>query len=539
MNLTGLECYRTQAGGATHTINRMTAGEVRVIFDTKLTHSLPAVSSLGDELFQVTTARMPCTLRQLRLAFAFLFALAVVCAPRVCAQDGDGFDESAADPVKLFNRAQEAHAKKDYERALELYEEALQLRPDFPEAEFQKAGALASLKRTAEAEKSYRRAILLRPTWALPPAALGLLLLKTEGREGEAEPLLRRALELDPKSLAATVALAEMRVRAGDAAGALALWRRATELKADDASLWLARGRVEVASKDAASALKSFGRALELEPSNVEARLGRVDLLIAAGDKEHALEDVRALEAQAKTDWKLAVAVANRYGLAGHNEEARRVYESLPEEAKNSDEGRRLQAALEDLRCEDSPEARAALEKLITTDTKNAKALACLGSLTRTTEPERSLEYYRRAAESDVRNVDYAVGYAAALVQLRRFPEAAAVLKRVVGAAPDKYEAHANLAAALFEMKLYNEAVVEYKWIAQARPELAVVHFFTAAAYDRLGQYEDALAEYETFLARADAQVNQLEIEKVNLRLPSLRNQIKRGEGQKKDKRAQ
>ena len=51
--------------------------------------------------------------------------------------------------------------------------------------------------------------------------------------------------------------------------------------------------------------------------------------------------------------------------------------------------------------------------------------------------------------------------------------------------------------------------------------------------------YEEALAEYETFLARADTGVNQLEIEKVNLRLPLLRSQIKRGEGVKKDKRAQ
>ena len=48
--------------------------------------------------------------------------------------------------------------------------------------------------------------------------------------------------------------------------------------------------------------------------------------------------------------------------------------------------------------------------------------------------------------------------------------------------------------------------------------------------------YREALAAYETFLARADAQKNQLEIDKVNLRLPSLRNQIKRGEGPKKKK---
>jgi tetratricopeptide (TPR) repeat protein len=137
------------------------------------------------------------------------------------------------------------------------------------------------------------------------------------------------------------------------------------------------------------------------------------------------------------------------------------------------------------------------------------------------------------------RNLDHAVGYASALVQLRRFEEAAAVLRRVIEVAPDKYEAHANLAAALYELKLYNLAILEYNWISRERPELSVVHFFIATAHDRLGEYEAALEAYETFLARADARTNQLEIEKVNLRLPSLRSQVKRGQGLKKDKRAQ
>jgi hypothetical protein len=75
--------------------------------------------------------------------------------------------------------------------------------------------------------------------------------------------------------------------------------------------------------------------------------------------------------------------------------------------------------------------------------------------------------------------------------------------------------------------------------LSQARPELAIVHFFIGTAHDRLGEYEDALAAYETFLAAADPSVNRLEIDKVSLRLPSLRNQIKRGEGLKLDKKTQ
>jgi len=85
---------------------------------------------------------MLCGFRQRRLVVALAFALVAACAHGAAAQDRDEFDETAADPVKLFNRGQEAHAKKEYERALELYEEALQIKPEFAEAEFQKAAAM-------------------------------------------------------------------------------------------------------------------------------------------------------------------------------------------------------------------------------------------------------------------------------------------------------------------------------------------------------------------------------------------------------------
>src|SRR5438045_6473248 len=95
--------------------------------------------------------------RKRRLVFALAFARSLACAHSASAQDE--FGDDAADPVKLFNRGQDAHAKKDYEQAVEFYDEALKLRPEFPEAEFQKAGALIALDRLPEAEKSYRRAM--------------------------------------------------------------------------------------------------------------------------------------------------------------------------------------------------------------------------------------------------------------------------------------------------------------------------------------------------------------------------------------------
>ncbi|MCA1593635.1 MAG: tetratricopeptide repeat protein [Acidobacteria bacterium] len=467
-----------------------------------------------------------------------VLTLLLVCAPHAAGQDRDELSDESADPVKLFNLGQDAHAKKDYAAALDFYEQAIKIRPEFPEAEYQRGGALIALGREAEAEKAYRRALELRANWAMPTAALGILMTHDKNRASEAETLLRRALELDPKNLPALTILAELRTRAGDARESVDLWRRATAVNDHAASLWLARGEAEQSAGDAAAALKSFALALSLEPDNATARLRRAGVYLEADDKESAAADARALEGAARTDTKIAFALVNIYGLAGRANDARRIFDALPETAKNSVEGRKLNASL-NARCEDTPESRASLEKLLEREPRNASVLACLGLLYRVADPPRSLNYYEQAARLEPKNVGYAVGYGAALVQLKKFAEAATVLQRVTRAAPGNYAAHANFATALYELKLYKDAVVEYKWLAQARPDLAVVYYFIGSAHDLLGEYTDALAAYETFLARADARANQLEIDKVNLRLPSLRKQIKRGEGAKAQKKVE
>jgi tetratricopeptide (TPR) repeat protein len=137
----------------------------------------------------------------------------------------------------------------------------------------------------------------------------------------------------------------------------------------------------------------------------------------------------------------------------------------------------------------------------------------------------------------DPSNADYATGYSSALVQARRFPDAVVVLRRVLAVAPDNYAAHANLATALYALKQYPAALSEYQWLLKAKPDLTVAYYFIATSHDYLGEYEQALAAYEAFVARADPKANQLEIEKVKLRLPTLRRQIKLGEGVKQNRK--
>ncbi|HMF57354.1 MAG TPA: tetratricopeptide repeat protein, partial [Pyrinomonadaceae bacterium] len=196
------------------------------------------------------------------VVFALLLAIVSACGLTARAQTSAVEDDD--DAVKLFERGQDAHARGDLTGAIRLYEEAIKLQPEFPEAEYQRGAVLVALVRLPEAEKAFRRAIELREDWALPNAALGSLLVRT-GRDSEAEPFLRRALELDAKNNAALVALAYMRLHAGTAREAVELAGRATAETNAPASAWAVRGLAEHAAGNKQAAAMSFDRALHLD----------------------------------------------------------------------------------------------------------------------------------------------------------------------------------------------------------------------------------------------------------------------------------
>ncbi len=469
--------------------------------------------------------------RRFLLGLLIVLCSIVFSAPRSEAQT-TGVDQD--DPVKLFERGQDAHAKSDFKTAVEFYDAAIRLKPEFPEAEFQRALALLSSNRKDEALQGFNRAVELRPNWAFAYARFGSQLSGYFNDDKNGERILRKAIELDPDNEEALIALADLRARAGDQNEALTLSRRATSSKQATAATWRKRAIIEVGARDRVAALASLDRALTLEPNNLGALDQRAKLLLDVGDKARALDDLRALEKAGNgTNLPGAFELAQMYERAGRNEDALRVLDALAEKDRHVPEVVALRAALTG-GDGSTAEERAALEQLLEREPKNAVLLARLGAAYRLIDPLKSQDYYYRASQLEPNNAKFAIGYAAALIQSRRFPEAITILRRVISKAPDEYTAHTNLALALFESKDFRGAIWEYEWIASARPEVAVTYFFLAIAHDNLQEYPDALAAYEKFLARANPASNQLEIDKVNLRLPVLRDQIKRGQGKRK-----
>lgn len=453
------------------------------------------------------------------------------------AQTENSLDESSSDPMKLFERGQNAHARGDLERALAFYEEAIKVRPEFPEAEFQRGTVLASLKRFEDAETAFRKAAELKKSWALPHSSLGVLLVRLN-RDREAETALRAALKLDQENEVALRVLADVRLRAGDAAEALTLARKATGLGEGSLSAWIVKAMAERSLGLKAEAMASLDHVIQAESQNVSALVERGQLHIDNNNYQAAIKDLREADRLQPGDKGIVSRLALALERDNQTDEAQQVAERgglITKEA--SVDGLKVVGTPDEIAAANSDDpavSREALKTLIKKNPSSAMLMARLGGLYRTENPAQSLEYYRRAAELQPTNPDYAVGYASALVQTRRFNDAVIILRRVLSVTPNHYAAHANLATALYGQKNFAEAISEYDWILKQKPDLAIAYYFIATAHDNLGEYPEALAAYEAFMARAVAQTNQLEIDKVKLRLPTLRRQIQLGEGAKR-----
>lgn len=439
-------------------------------------------------------------------------------------------DDAQQDAVRIFNQGQDAHERGDYKTALKFYDEAVKIFPEFPEAEYQRGNALASLDRKADAEKAFRRALELRADWTLPITNLGALLIERD-EFAEAEKLLAKAIEADDANLAAYSAMTDLRLKTKASPQILkALLAKIQTLAAKanpGAALWISRAALENALDDKTAAKASVKRALEIEAANKNALSMRAEIALSENDYERADADAKTLLQMSPDSVSFKILQTRVFAAQNKTGDALKILDALK---NSSSEAAALRVTIA---AYDSTSA-AELEKQLEKDGKNAAVLSRLCVLLRTENPSKAVEYCRRASEAEPTNINHAVGFGAALVQAKEYENAIAVLRRILEIAPDNFTARANLAVALFQSKRLEEAKIEYLRLAEKQPDLPITYFYLAIIFDNLNEYADALANYQMFLKRADAVQNKLEIEKVNLRLPTLQNQIKRGEGKKK-----
>jgi tetratricopeptide (TPR) repeat protein len=457
------------------------------------------------------------------LLLTFCLALSI-CASASSAQE---IAPTENDAIELFNRGQEAHEKGDLRAALDLYEKALKVVADFPEAELQRGNALLGLGRTNDAESAFRKAVGLRDDWSLAYAYLGATLMRQQ-KFADAKPVLAKAIELDADNTPAWSSTAELAIRTKASEAELRAIHKKIAFFAAAAkptvAILSAKASLEFALKDESAAAFSAKRALGVDANNLSMLVLVAEHSLNTKDLQTAEAYTKRIEAVDPKAAELNVLKVRMLLAAGKVKEASALIDADKNPSKELlDIKQKILAATET--------NVATLEKQLEAEPRNIVALERVCSLLRKEEPLRAMEFCKRALDVEPNNIDHAVGYAAAMLQAKQYPQASALLQKLVNLAPENQTIRANFATSLFQQKRYTEAKPQFIWLSEKQPANAVTYFFLAIAHDELGEYADAMANYQLFMKHADATVHKLEIEKVNLRLPTLQKQLDAGKG--------
>ncbi|GAA5149624.1 tetratricopeptide repeat protein [Prosthecobacter algae] len=200
--------------------------------------------------------------------------------------------------VELFDRAlklkpdyAEAHANRGnvlrclarFEEALECYHRATELKPVFAEAYNSRGVVLRDLKRLEEALANHERAIEIKPDYANAWMNRGIV-LREMGRYQEALSSYEQVIEMRPEDAQTFNYQGMVLYRLERYEEALASYRQAIRLRPDYAEAHYHHSLALRETLRVTEAVESCDRAIQVRPSYAEAWWNRAELLILAGD---------------------------------------------------------------------------------------------------------------------------------------------------------------------------------------------------------------------------------------------------------------
>jgi tetratricopeptide (TPR) repeat protein len=465
-----------------------------------------------------------------RYIFYLLLLISLISLPSLAqdaqkAQDSqDGQDESEK-ALALYQQAETAYEKGDLTKAIALYKQVIQILPESFEPKYQCANAYLSLGKPellSEAVLLLKEVTKLKPDFARGHSTLGNALARLNDFE-QAEASLRQALSLDDKlplhSLLAELLVTRQAYKEAEAELKIAL----SQGKAD-AQNYLLLAICQQEQGQTTTALASYNKADELKPQDTEILYRRARLYQQQQNHASAIADLKIAYEVSQNNVAIGLALIESYRQSEDKKTALALAQSLIEKAAPETQAQ-LTELLAQLGANDG--AIAQLEKLLQSEPKNVKYLSRLGELYLDINPSKSAEHWQQAVNINP-SVENQIGLASALLKAQKFNASTQYFNVVLSQNPNSYEAHAGLALALFKLDQFAPSAEQFIWVIKARPENSISYYFLGICFDRLGDYRQAMSAYELFLKKADSKLRQLEIEKVNLRLPSLRRQAEK-----------
>lgn len=214
--------------------------------------------------------------------------------------------------LALQNLAGYFHAKKEYAKAVPLYEQALIYRPNYPIARFNLANALYRLKRIDQATEKMYQAVYQDPEYENAVQFLGNMLYEQK-KYAEAEKIYLHHLTLNRQNPHIYYNLARAQRKQDKLADAVATYRNALVLAPRDADIHLQLADVLHQQGKTAPATDEYLKLLTNAPAHFEALQTVTALLIEQNRTDKALEKIQDALQINGTDHRIWYLLAQTY----------------------------------------------------------------------------------------------------------------------------------------------------------------------------------------------------------------------------------
>jgi serine/threonine protein kinase/tetratricopeptide (TPR) repeat protein len=256
---------------------------------------------------------------------------------QITAEEGGRMVAGAVDPT-----AQEEYLLGTYSRwklktadlkqAIQHFERAIQIQPDFASAYAGLSGAwaeIASRDSVAPGRAAARKALELDPNLSEAHSALARMSMSYDWDWVSAEQGFKRALELNPNSLEYCQCYADLLAGVGRFPEAIAILERGITLNPISSAIQAAMGRVLVWQKNYDAAIPYLQKALEIDPENAIADLFLGEAYEVKGDFPKALAATEQYLRLRGVDPDNSALVGRIYAKQGRRADALRVLSNL------------------------------------------------------------------------------------------------------------------------------------------------------------------------------------------------------------------
>jgi len=415
-------------------------------------------------------------------------------------QASPGVTQPGETPLSaLAAQAQQALDRKDYESAILLLQRIIAQKPDEALLHFELGYAYSELKRNDDAASAYRRALELDPKLVAAHMNLGLVLLDSDPAAALAS--FRHAADLTPTDGLPHYFEGRALERSGKLPEAIEEYRSAAAMTPKDADMQMALASALLNAGKFSEAEKQFHTTLALEPDAAPPKLGLAESLLREQKLQDAADAYAAYLTQVPGDREARFNHAAVLENLDHRDDALAELDHADQGVDPTPQSLKLRGSIF-MQQKKWAEADATLGKAVAALPNDAESHAWLGQ---------------------------------AKMELRQYASAERELRRASELDPSNMGLLRDLIGAVYLSGNYTATINAIDLLQQHDTLTALDWFFRAISCDKLGRKQEAADAYQKFLDLDQGQHADQEFQ-ARGRLVVLRSELGKAESGKKKK---